>query len=51
METGHSGPAEPAVTPGPAYREHPLVVAMKNINPDLITPQQALEILYNLKKL
>ena len=51
IETGLPGPVEGAVLPGPDYREHPLVVALENIHPDLITPQQALEILYNLKKL
>ncbi len=51
METSQTAAAVPAPPSDPVYREHPLVGELKTINPDLITPQQALEILYKLKKL
>ena len=54
LETMVSGqPASAATRPlsDPVSREHPLAREMKVINPNLITPQQALEILYKLKKL
>ena len=49
IETG----AAPAGDTGPQtdlfYREHPLAREINQLNPDTITPKQALEILYRLK--
>jgi DNA mismatch repair protein MutS len=43
------GAAEPAPLPEPA--EHPAVAALGRINPDDLSPREALELLYQLKKL
>ncbi len=51
IESGNTAALVPVPQLIPVYHEHPLVDALNSINPDLITPQHALEILYKLKKL
>lgn len=48
-DPGPQGAALPPVIP--VYRDHPVVDEIARLNPDQVTPQQALEILYNLKKM
>ncbi|MDE2389411.1 MAG: DNA mismatch repair protein MutS, partial [Betaproteobacteria bacterium] len=42
--------SEPSVDPDPPQEDHPVIAMLQNLSPDELSPRQALEQLYELKK-
>ncbi|WP_409420865.1 DNA mismatch repair protein MutS [Pseudaeromonas sp. ZJS20] len=45
-----AGTAQPAPQPTPAPPEHPLLAQLRRLQPDALSPRQALDLLYELKQ-